>query len=212
MLSSVCSAEITGQAGALAALKSEAPKDRLEAIQYLGAQRSDDAYAALALHFRQEKDAYLRVQLVEALDVTISTWSAACALEAADDGNLAVRAAAAVALAPLSGGEAADAKLSALAADPADSVRLAVVSSSARNPGPSTETLLGSVLGDKAAALPVRREAAGALAGMKSKKADAELLKYLSDPDPVIKKAAASRKPAPRPAARKKKAPAKTKK
>ena len=89
-----CQAELKDIADARAALGSAAAKERLEAIHYLAAERSDPAFEALSAHFPSEKDAYLRVQIVEALDVAGSTWAFACAQNAAGDQNQAVRQAA----------------------------------------------------------------------------------------------------------------------
>lgn len=206
---SPCAAELKDAAGAAAALGSAAAKDRLDAINYLAAERSGAAYEALAGHFKTEKDAYLRVQLVEALDVTASTWAYACAGEAAADANPAVRQAAAAALAPRAGEPEADKQLAALGADKAVPVRLAVVSSLAARPSPSSAAIVGGILADGAAAPVLRRSAAKALAGMKSREADAELLRHAGDKDPEVKAAADSRKPKAAPAKAKTKAKAK---
>lgn len=208
---SPCAAQIKDAGEAMAALGAAAAKDRLEAIGYLAGERSEAAYEALAGHFKTEKDAYLRVQLVEGLDVTASTWAYACAGEAAADANPAVRQAAAAALAPKAGDPEADKRLAALGADPAGPVRLAVVSSLAARPSPSSAAIVGGILSDGAAAPVLRRSAAKALAAMKSKEADAELLKHAGDKDPEVKAAADSRKPKAAPAKAKTKAKAKPK-
>ncbi|MDO8803169.1 MAG: hypothetical protein Q7R35_01950 [Elusimicrobiota bacterium] len=191
-----CAAELKDAPAAVAALKSAAAKDRLEAIYYLGAQRTQDAYAALADHFPVEKDAYLRVQLVEVLNVRGSTSAYSCAAAAAGDPNKAVRQAAASALAPNAGDAVADGKLGALAADSSEEVRLAVVTSLSADTSTSAVSIVGAVLSDRKSTLRARRTAAGVLSGLKTPGADRELLKHLSDADPEIKAAAAARKPA----------------
>lgn len=191
-----CAAELKDAQAAAAALKSATPKDRLDAIYFLGAQRSQAAYQALAAHFPSEQDAYLRVQLVEALNVQGSTWAYACAAAAADDGNKAVRQAAAASLASKAGDPAADAKLKALGADPAEPVRLTVVSALSVNTSTSAASIIGGVLSDRKGTLKARRAAAAALSRMKTPAADGELLRHLSDADPEIKAAAAARRPA----------------
>lgn len=208
---SPCAAQIKDAADAAAALGSATARDRLDAINYLAAERSEYAYEALAGHFKTEKDAYLRVQVVEGLDVTASTWAYACAGEAAADANPAVRQAAAAALAPKAGDPEADKQLATLGADKAVPVRLAVVSSLAARPSPSSAAIVGGILSDGAAAPVLRRSAAKALAAMKSKEADAELLKHAGDKDPEVKAAAGSRKPKAAPAKAKAKAKTKTK-
>lgn len=191
-----CAAAVKDSAAALAALNSSVAKDRLDAIYFLGAQRSTEAYAALAAHFPDEKDAYLRVQLVETLNVEGSTWAYACAASAADDKNKAVRGAAARALAVKAGDPAADIKLKALAADPVENVRAAVVNSLSVGTSTSAASIIGEVLSDSKGTLRLRRAAAAALARMKTPQADVELLKHASDADPEIKASAASRKAA----------------
>ena len=191
-----CAAELKDEPAAVAALKSETPKDRLEAIYFLGARRNQDAYAALAAHFPAEKDAYLRVQIVEALNVQGSTWAYACAAAAADDANPAVRQAAASALAGKAGDQVADGKLKTLGADASETVRLAVVNALSVTASTSSASILGGVLADGKGPLRTRRAAAAALSKMKTPSADAELLKHAADADPEIKAAAAARKPA----------------
>ena len=191
-----CAAQFRDSAAAKAALSGKTARERLDAIEYLGAQRSQDAYAALAGHFPSEKDAYLRVQIVEALDVAGSTWAYFCAEKAADDANRAVRQAAAAAIALKAGDPAADKKLKALAADASEPVRFAVVHALSLRPGPSSAAIIGGVLADQKAALRMRRVAAWALSNMKTPEADAELMKHISDADPEIQAAAVSRKPA----------------
>lgn len=190
-----CAAALKDAPAAVAALKSDVPKARLEAIYFLGAQRSQEAYAALAAHFPSEKDAYLRVQIVEALNVQGSTWAYACAATAADDANKVVRQAAASALARKAGDQLADRKLRALGADSSDAVSMAVVNALSVNTSTSAAALIGGVLSDPKGALRARRAAAAALSKMKTPAADGELLKHLSDADPEIKAAAASRRP-----------------
>ena len=190
-----CAAALKDAPAAVAALKSDVPKARLEAIYFLGAQRSQDAYAALTAHFPSEPDAYLRVQIVEALNVQGSTWAYACAAAAADDSNKAVRQAAASALARKAGDQVADSKLKALGADSSEAVRLAVVSSLSVNTSTSAAAIIGGVLSDGKGTLKTRRAAAAVLSRIKTPAADRELAKHLSDPDPEIKAAAASRKP-----------------
>lgn len=198
-----CAAQFKDDAQAKAALGGKTAKQRLEAIQYFGAQRSQAAYAALTSHFSSEQDAYLRVQIVEALDVKGSTWAYACAEKAAADANPAVRQAAASAISGKTGDAAADKKLKALAADSSEAVRLAVVHSLSLQPSTSAVTIIGGVLADRKGTLKARRAAAEALAGMKTQAGDSELLKHLSDADPQIKAAAASRKPSKKKPAKK---------
>jgi len=197
-----CGAEIKDIAAARAALGSAAARERLEAIQYLAAERSDPAFEALSAHFPSEKDAYLRVQIVEALDVAGSTWAFACAQNAAGDQNQAVRQAAAAAVAQRAGDPEADNKLKTLAADPQEPVRLTVVNSLSYQPGPSAAAIVGGMLEDKKETLRARRAAAKALSRMKTREADKELAKHLADSDPEIKASAASRKPAKKSAAK----------
>jgi HEAT repeat protein len=197
-----CSAQLTDVSAALAALGGATARERLDAIEFLAAERSETAYEALAGHFKNERDAYLRVQIVEGLNVEASTWAYACANDAAADANLAVRQAAALALAPKAGDPEADKRLAALGADPAVPVRLAVVSSLAARPSPSSAAIVGGILDDAAAAPVLRRSAAKALAGMKTKEADARLLKHAGDKDAEVKAAADSRRPKAAPKAK----------
>lgn len=199
ILAAPCAAELTSRGDAAAALKAPAARERLEAIGYLAAAKD---YEALAAHFPSEKDAYLRVQIVEALDVAGSTWAYACAEAAAADQNQAVRQAAAGAIAQKTGDLEADKQLIILASDPSEAVRLAAVSAVSQRPGRSSIGIVSAILADKSAPVQLRREAAGALARMNLKEADTELLKYSSDPDKAIKDAASSRaaaKPNPSP-------------
>ena len=200
-----CAAELKDAPAAVAALKSDVPKARLEAIYFLGAQRSQDGYAALAAHFPSEKDAYLRVQIVEALNVQGSTWAYGCAAAAADDSNKAVRQAAASALARKAGDQVADGKLKALGADSSEAVRLAVVAALSVNTSTSAAAIIGGVLSDAKGTLKTRRAAAAVLSKMKTPSADSELLKHAADADPEIKAAAAARKPAKKKPTKKKK-------
>jgi HEAT repeat protein len=199
-----CAAELKDAGAALEALRSDKAKDRLEAIYYLGAQRNGEAYEALAGHFKAEKDAYLRTQIVGSMNVQASTWAYVCAYEAADDKNKAVRQSAASALAPKVGEPAAAQKLGMLAADPAEVVRLSVVNALAVYTSTEAVSVISGALADRKGTLRARRAAAKALSGMKTPAADAELLKHLSDPDPEIKAAAAARKPSKAKPARKK--------
>jgi len=191
-----CAAELKDSGAALEALNSDSAKDRLEAIYYLGGQRNAVAYEALAGQFKAEKDAYLRTQIVEALDVKGSSWAFSCAIAASEDSNKAVRQAASSALARRAGDPAADARLKTLAGDPAEEVRLAVVSSMAVEPSTTSASIIGAVLADRKGTLKARQAAAEALAGMKIPAGDTELLKHVSDADPKIKAAAQSRRPA----------------
>jgi HEAT repeat protein len=195
VLAAPCAAQLKDDASAMSALNSATAKDRLAAIYYLGAQRTPAAYEALASHFAGEKDAYLRTQLVDSLDVNASTWAFSCALAAAGDANRYVRQAAAMVLSRKAGDPAADKQLGALAADPSDSVRLALVNSLSVNPSTSSVAVLGSVLGDHKAALRTRRAAANVLSKMKTPASDDMVLRYLSDADSQIKAAAMSRRP-----------------
>ncbi len=185
-----CAAQLKDKASAFEALKSTAAKDRLGAIYYLGAQREPAAYKALASHFKIEKDAYLRVQIVETLDVRGSTWAYACASSAAGDASKSVRQAAASALAPSAGDAQADKKLKALAADPSEPVRLAALNSLSLETSTSAVAIIGGVLSDLEAAPEIRRAAAGVLSRMKTPEAGRELDKHLADPDPEIAAAA----------------------
>ena len=78
-----CAAAVKDMPAALTALNSAEDGARLDAIIYLAAQRSPGTAETLAKHFQTEKDPYLRMQLVRALDVSVSTWAASCALAAA---------------------------------------------------------------------------------------------------------------------------------
>lgn len=205
-LAAPCAAELKDDGEAADALKRADAKSRLEAINYLGAKGDPAAFEKLAGHFRSEKDAYLRTQIVEALDVAGSTWAYACAAEAAADKNQAVRRAAAAALAQKAGEPEADTVLKKLASDPAEEVRLELVHSLSMKPGAASAAMVGGVLADRKGTLKARRAAAEALANMKTPESDAELLKHLSDADPKIKAAAQSRRPSKaKPAAAKKK-------
>ncbi len=191
MLSALpCMAEIKDQPAAEAALNSASAKDRLDAISYLGAQRGDTAYAALAARFPDEKDAYLRVKIVEALDVAASTWAYNCAAAASADANKAVRASAAAAIAPLAGRTDADKALKALAKDPAETVRLELINSLSVRPSTSAVSIIGAALADKKGPARPRRAAAAALGNMGTAAAAEELVKHLSDQDPEVKAAA----------------------
>ncbi len=205
-LAAPCRAEFKDAGEAADALKRADAKSRLEAINYLGAKGGDQAYETLAGHFQAEKDAYLRAQIVEALDVSGSTWAYACAVQAAADKNQAVRRGAAAALAPRAGEGETDALLKKLAADPAEEVRLELVHSLSMKPGKASAAMVGGILADRKGTLKARRAAAEALANMKTPESDAELLKHLSDADPKIKAAAQSRRPSKvKPPAKKKK-------
>lgn len=205
-LAAPCAAELKDEGEAAAALGRADAKSRLEAINYLGARGGDAAYERLAAHFKTEKDAYLRTQIVESLNVAGSTWAYACAAEAAGDKNQAVRRAAAAALAPRAGEPAAGEVLKKLAADPAEEVRLELVHSLSMKPGAASAAMVGGILADRKGTLRARRAAAEALANMKTPESDAELLKHLSDADPKIKATAQSRRPSKaKPAAAKKK-------
>lgn len=189
-----CAAAVKDTVAALTALKSGVAKDRLEAVSFLVAQRSPDAYKTLAAHFPEEKDAYLRVQIVEGLDVEGSTWAYTCAVAAADDVNKSVRQAAASALASKAGDPAAAAKLKILAADASESVRFSVVNSLSVDASTSAVAIIGGMLADDKGPVKERRAAAAALSKMKTPSADTELFKHLSDADPEIKASAVSRK------------------
>jgi len=190
-----CAAEFKDDASALAALGASTAKERLSAIYYFGSQRTPGAYEALTAHYPEEKDAYLRVQIVEALDVQGSTWAYSCAVTAAEDRNKAVRQAAAVSLSSKAGDPVADRKLKALAADPYDSVRLSLLSALSVNTSTSSVSIIGAVLSDHKGAAGTRRAAANILSKMKTKASDDMLLRYLSDSDPQIKAAAMARRP-----------------
>jgi len=185
-----CMAQVKDQASALAALDSAASKDRLDAIRFLGGHNSPEAYKAMAEHFNSEKDAYLRVKTVEAMDVSVSTWAYVCVSSAAGDTNKFVRAAAASALAQIAGNTAADKDMQALAKDQAESVRLTLVNALSLVPSTSSVSIIGTTLADKNGPLRARRAAAAALNKMNTRAASEELLKHLSDQDPEIKAAA----------------------
>jgi hypothetical protein len=190
-----CAAEFKDPAAAQAALKSAAAKDRLDAISYLGAQRTPDSYKTLAQQFAVETDPYLRVQIVERLNVQASTWAYSCALAAAGDKNVAVRKAAVSPLARKVGDAAAYAKLQTLSIDASEAVRLSVAASLSVDTSTSAASVVGRVLSDRKGTIRSRRAAAGILSRMKTPAADDELLRHVSDPDPEIKAAAASRRP-----------------
>lgn len=205
-LAAPCAAEFKSDGEAQDALKRADARSRLEAIHYLGARGGDAAYELLAGHFRSEKDAYLRAQIVESLNVAGSTWAYACAAEAAADKNPAVRRAAAAALSSRAGEPAAEEVIKKLAADPAEEVRLELVHSLSMKPGAASAAMVGGILADRKGTLKARRAAAEALANMKTPESDKELLKHLSDADPRIKAAAQSRRPSKvKPPAKKKK-------
>lgn len=189
-----CSAQVNDQASAAAALGGATAKERLSGIQFLAKQRTPEAYEALSAHFQSEPDAYLRVQIVEAMDINASTWAYNCAFAAADDQNKAVRAAAVPAIAPLAGTPQGYKKLKALAADTDEAVKMTLINSLSVDTSTSSIALIGAVVSDKKGSLKARRFAADRLAGMNVKAADDELLKHLSDPDQEIKAIAASLK------------------
>ena len=174
-------------------LSSGTAAQRLAAVSYLGSLRSEAGYSALAARFRSEPEAYVRVQIVKALDVMLSTSAYACALAAADDPRKAVRQAAASALAARNGEPAADAKLRALAADPSEAVRMALVPPLSVENSTSAASLIGAVLSETKGTGRARRFAAGALSRMKTPSADAELAKHTADQDPEIRAAAVAR-------------------
>lgn len=190
-----CAAQFKDAAAAKTALSSAKAKDRLDAISYFGSLRSEEGYKALAAHFPEEKDAYLRVQMVGALNVQSSTWAYNCVAAASDDSNKGVRQAAASALAPKVGDPYVAEKLKTLSLDPAESVRLSVVNALAVNPSTVSVAIIGGALADRKGSLRSRRAAAGALSKMNTPAADSELMKHLSDADPQIKAAAQSRRP-----------------
>lgn len=194
-LAAPCAAEFKSAAAAAEALERADAKSRLEAINYFGAEGGAAAYELLAGHFKTEKDAYLRAQIVEALNVAGSTWAYACAAEAAADKSPAVRRAAAAAVAPRAGEPEAAEVLKKLAADPAEEVRLELVHSLSMKPGAASAAMVGGILADRKATRRVRRAAAEVLVNMKTPESDAELLKHLSDSDPKVKAAAQSRRP-----------------
>jgi HEAT repeat protein len=201
-----CAAQFKDVKAAKTALSSAKAKDRLDAIGYLGSLRSEDGYGTLAQHFQTEGDAYLRVQIVEALNVSGSSWAYKCLVQASSDGNKVVRRSAAAALAGRAGEAGADARIMALASDPEESVRLALVRGLAVRQSTSAVSAIGAVLADRKGTLRSRQTAAETLARLKTPAGDAELLKHLSDSDPKIKAAAMSRRPGSKakPAAKKK--------
>jgi HEAT repeat protein len=199
-----CAAEFKDAAAAKAALGSSAEKDRLDAIHFLGAQRTQAACETLAGHFKQEKDPYLRMQLVQALDVHVSTWATSCVIAAADDSNQYVKQAAIVSLSRLRGNAAAEKKMKDLTADPSEVVRITVVNALSVNTSTTSVAIVSGVLADKKGTLKARRAAAGVLSRMATPEADKELLKHVSDADPEIKAAAVSRKPSKAKPAKKK--------
>ena len=128
------------------------------------------------------------------LDVQLSTWAYACALQAADDTNRFVRQAAVSSLASKSGDPKAEKKLRALAADTSDAVRMKVVNSLSIENSTQAVSIIGTVLSDDKGSLRARRFAAGALSKMNRPGADSELFKHETDADPEIKAAAAARR------------------
>lgn len=73
------------------ALKSDKPKDRLEAIYALSSISEPSAETMLIDAYKTEKDAYLKTQILEALSVKNSASAANFILDATEDANTEVR-------------------------------------------------------------------------------------------------------------------------
>jgi HEAT repeat protein len=170
------------------ALKSEKPKDRLDAIYKLSVLKDPSAEEMLINAYKTEKDAYLKTQIIEALSVKNSTTSAAFIIEATNDSNVEVRKAAWISSAQIL---ARDKKVAKAAADKLKkeknkSVKLVGLNAFSINDDSDTIKLLGEIAGNSAEDLEIRKMALKKLSEMKTKEAKTELLKISKVKDKEI--------------------------
>jgi len=72
-------------------LKSPSAKVRLDAIQYLLNNQSEETIDILVEHLKAEKDAYLKSQIIEGLNVRVSTVALNVVISATEDSNPYIR-------------------------------------------------------------------------------------------------------------------------
>lgn len=170
------------------ALKSEKPKDRLDAIYKLSALKDPSAEEMLINAYKTEKDAYLKTQIIEALSVKNSTTSAAFIIDATNDSNIEVRKAAWISSAQIL---ARDKKVAKAAADKLKkeknkSVKLLGLNAFSINDDSDTIKLLGEIAGNSAEDLEVRKMALMALSAKESALSDNEIDKLSKDKNKEI--------------------------
>lgn len=168
-------------------LKDKDPKVRISAIQSLGKVQTEEVVRALTDAYKKEKDAYLRMQMVDSLSVNQSTAALTGVIFALDDSNPQVRQSAVIALGYYGDNEKIATALSLLFdKEKEEAVKFSIVNTLGQQKNKSAVSGLGKGLGknnDKR----MRLFAVGNLEKVQTKESLTELEKNKEDPDPEIK-------------------------
>lgn len=198
-------------------LASSSPPVRAAAVEYFRDQRSAQASAVLLERLAAEKNAGLKIPLIEAVDVNASTEAFAALAGLLEDPNPHVAQAAAISL-----GACADPERllpvfeKGLKSGAPRQVKLSIVNMLGFHRSTGAVALLDSVAADGKNVPEMRSLAVGSMSRMGSKEALSKAGAYSADKDPLVsvegKKAAAYAAPAKaKPAAAPKAKPAATK-
>lgn len=168
-------------------LKHKDPKVRITAIQSLGKVQNEDIVRALTDAYKKEKDAYLRMQIVDSLSVNQSTSALAGVISALDDPNPQVRQTAVIALGYYGDNEKIVNALSTLFDnEKEEAVKFSIVNTLGQQKNKTAVSGLGKAL-DKKNDKRMRLFAVTNLGKIQTKEAFTELEKNKDDSDPEVK-------------------------
>lgn len=172
----------------LADLKSGSLELKLAAVDNFRAKRSPEGDAVLSKQYKNEKDAYVRKQIAEGLDVNRSTYAYECARAALKDPSLQVRQSAVEALARYGDVSKIEADFKELLGPAAPrELRLAAINALGFNASTRAVALLDSVAADTVNPSEMRRLAVISMGRMGGAYAKGRIKRYANDKDAAVK-------------------------
>lgn len=172
----------------LADLKSGSAKVRLAAVDNFRARQSLEGDIILSKQYKSEKDAYVRKQIVEGMDVNRSTYAYECAREALKDPNIQVRLTAVGALGWYRDVSKIETEFKELLSPAApEAVRLAAIHVLGFNASTRAVALLDSVASDTVNPAEIRHMAVISMDRTGSAYAKDRIKRYANDKDAAVK-------------------------
>lgn len=161
---------------------------RLSAIQELSILQTDDAINALVEHLKKEKDNYLKIQIIESLNVETSTVAFSAVVDAIYDKNSYVRQSAVRQLGYSSKPEKVLPVIEKLLNEEKDkSVKMTAINTLSLYKTTTTVEIIDKIVADKTADKDLRLLAVHLLGKIGTKEAKNKLQKYLADTDPEVR-------------------------
>lgn len=171
-------------------LKSPSAKVRLDAIQYLLNNQSEETIDILVEHLKTEKDAYLKSQIIEGLNVSVSTVALNVVISATEDSNPYIRQSALINLANYDKLEDISGVVrKVLEKDNNLYVKMTALNTLRRHSSTTTVELIDIVLSNPKEDKKLRLLGVNILGNMNTPQAKSKLKKYKNDPDVEVKNA-----------------------